>query len=125
MPQKASSAGTHICFPVTLRIQGVGHIPSHKNRKRAIMDKSMGHLRTLTEPPVRERMQRIENAITFALYSLCQTNENVTHSECLKQLRTALSGLCDDSIKEVPEGSWYTEHVPQGEEGCTITIVAY
>lgn len=122
MPAKPSNAEMHISFPITLTITGLGHIPSHKNRKRAILDKSKGHLRTLTEPSIKKRMDRLENAILFALYSWCQTSVLGMHSGCSKQLRTALSGLCDDSIKEVPEGSWDVEYVPKGQEGCVIQI---
>ena len=86
------------------------------------MDKSKGHMRTLTHPAIKFRMECIEDDILFALYSLSQTGENETHLECLKQLRTALSELSDDSIKEVPEGSWETVYVPKGQEGVRIEI---
>lgn len=67
-------------------------------------------------------MQRLENAILFELYSASQTGASGIVSECLKPLQTLLSGLCDDSIKEIPSGSWDVEYVPKGEEGLDILI---
>lgn len=107
---------------IVLTIKGVGVIPAFKNRKRAIQDRNTGKMRTLTEPSIKKRMDRIENAILFALYSLCATADAETQQECLKQLRIALSGLSDDSIRELPQGSWGTEYVKKGEEGAMITI---
>lgn len=102
----------------------VGHqIPSFKNRKRAILDRNTGKMRTLTEPSVKKRMDLIENAILSELYSSVQIREGETHSECLKRLRIALSGLCDDSTKEIPQGQWETiHHVTKGKEGAIIEI---
>jgi len=105
-----------------LKIRGIDHIPSFKNRKRAIFDVKKGHMRTLTPASVKKRMDSLENAIVSALYSACQISEDVMHSECLKRLRTALSGLCDDSIKEIPCGDWDTIYVPNGEEGADILV---
>jgi hypothetical protein len=76
----------------------------------------------ITEPKVKKRMRALEDAIVSELYSLCQTTGQGTPSECLKQLRTAASGLLDDSIKELPSGSWDVRYVPIGEEGLEITI---
>ena len=105
-----------------LRIRGVGHIPSFKNRKRAILDSNTGKMRTLTEPDIKKRMDRLENAIFCELYSSSQITEGETRQECLKRLRIALSGLFDDSILQIPQGSWETQRVPKGEEGAIITL---
>jgi len=75
-----------------------------------------------TRKDIKKRMQLLEDVILSKLYSLCPTTESETHSECLKQLRTALSGLSDDSIREIPVGSWSVDRVPKGEEGVRITI---
>lgn len=107
---------------VRLEVMGLGEVPSFKNRKIAIKDSSSGKLRTLTEPSIKERMDRMENAIVFALYSESQIREGETHSECLKRLRTYLCGLYDDSIHQIPQGEWDVVFVPKGEEGFEITI---
>lgn len=67
-------------------------------------------------------MDQLENAIVSALYSLSQTGGAVTPSECSKQLRTVLSGLCDDSLKQIPAGAWGTEYVNREDEGLVIII---
>lgn len=67
-------------------------------------------------------MLLLENAILSALLSEYRIKENETHLECLKRLRTALSGLCDDSIREIPSGSWNVEYVEKGSEGVLIEI---
>lgn len=107
---------------VTLKVTGLGHIPSFKNRKMAVRDHTNGKLKTVSPPEVKLRMERLENAIVSALYSESQIVGNETHSECWKRLRTVLSGLCDDSIKEIPCGSWDVEYVDAGEEGIVIEI---
>jgi hypothetical protein len=106
---------------VKVEIRGM-HIPSFKNHKRAIIDKKTSHARTLTDPKIAKRVQRLEDAILSALYSESQIIGSETHSECWKRLRTLLSGLCDDSIREVPAGSWDVLYVQPGQEGVDITI---
>jgi len=107
---------------VTVLVTGIGHTPSFKNHKRAIKDSKSGKLRTLTDPDVAKRVERLENAILSALYSESQIIGSETHSECWRRLRTLLSGLSDDSIREIPAGSWDVEYVPQGQEGVIIEI---
>lgn len=107
---------------IKLEMQNTGHCPSFKNRKRAIRDGQTGQLRTLTEPKIKQRMAMLEAAILCALYSESQIIGSETHSECWKRLRTFLSGLCDDSILEIPTGSWEVERVPKGQEGLLIEI---
>lgn len=75
-----------------------------------------------TPKKIKGRMLLLENAILSALYSEYRIKENETHLECLKRLRTALSGLCDDSIREIPSGSWDVEYVEKGNEGVLIGI---
>lgn len=79
-------------------------------------------MRTLTEPQAKQRMDRLEKAIEFALYSSCRTEKDETDSDYLKRLRTVLSGLCDDSLKEIPEFSFGVEYVAKGREGVRIEI---
>lgn len=113
-PAIASKGAIRICF---LQIRGVGHIPSKKNRHYA----GVGH-HVLMDKSIKRRMLALERAIEFALYFACQTGESGTDSECLKQLRTHLSLLCDDSVREIPSHRWDVEWVAKGEEGADILI---
>lgn len=96
--------------------------PSFKNSKRAIKDRNSGKMRTLTPAKIKARMDELENAILSALYSGSQIIEGETHSECWKRLRTVLSGLSDDSIQEIPCGSWAVEFTSKENEGVTIEL---
>lgn len=103
-------------FVAKLLVRGLS-VPSFKNHKHSNRN---GHV--YTDPKVKARMESLENAMLCELYSASQITGNETHSECWKRLRTALSGLCDDSVREIPEGSWTVEHVPPNEEGVEIII---
>ena len=104
---------------IRLEIRGVGNCPSKKNSHFPLTNGGLG-----IDKSVKERMMRLENAILFALYSACQTGGNETPSECLRRLRTLLSGLSDDSINQIPAGSWDVQMVEPGQEGVEITITA-
>ena len=107
---------------VTLMVVTGDHVPSFKNRKRAIMDSKTGKMRTLTEPRTKKRMALLESRIESALYSSCQTGVAATDSACLKQLRTVLFECSDDSLAEIPEFSYGVEYVQPGAEGVQIII---
>lgn len=107
---------------VILEIKLSQNVPSFKNRKRSIKDRTTGKMRPLTEPKIKARMEEMENGIVFALYSAARTIGLGTDSECLKQFRTWLCGLSDDSLKIIPECSWGVEYVPEGQQGFTIEI---
>ena len=104
--------------PIFLEVKGLGHVPSKKNYHFPRPDGGL-----LIDKSVRLKMRRLENAILSALLSESQIIGKETHSECWKRLRTLLSGLCDDSIREIPEGKWRVEYVPKGQEGVEIGIV--
>lgn len=106
---------------LSLSITGIGPIPSFKNNK-SIFKKQDGTPFIATNPDLKKRMERLENAIVFALYSSSPTGGGATDGEWLKQLRTLLSGLSDDSLKEMPHGEYDYEIVPKGEEGVRIEI---
>lgn len=107
---------------VEIKLTGLGHCPSFKNRKRTRVDRKTLKPHNFTDPKHKKRMDALEDAITLALFSWYPIDVKETRSECLKQLRTLLSGLCDDSIQEIPCGTWATEHVKPGEEGLRIRI---
>lgn len=103
-------------FIVSIRAKGF-HIPSFKNHKH-----SNRHGFVYTDRRVKKLMQDLESSILSGLYSTSQTTANETDSGCWKQLRTALSGLCDDSVREIPECSFSTKECDKGQEGVTIEI---
>lgn len=102
---------------LSLQIKLGEHVPSKKNRHFAGSD---GKIKIDRE--AKERMVRLENAIVLALYSKCQTTGNEMDLECRKQLQTLLSGLSDDSIREIMQHYWCVEYVPKGQEGVRIEI---
>ncbi len=107
---------------LTLVVITGDHVPSFKNTKRSILDSTTGKQRTLTPGNIKKRMDLLEMAIVSVLYSKCQTSGAATDLECRKQLRTLWSGLCDYSLKEIPEFSFGVEHVEKHQEGVTIEI---
>lgn len=107
---------------ICLRLEGLGHVPSFKNQKRTRVDRETMKPVNFTEPSVKHRMKAIEDAIVCALFSLCQTTESETRMECRKRLQTLLSGLLDDSIREIPKGEFDVEYVDKGKEGVAIEI---
>lgn len=107
---------------IRLSVTGIGHVIPFKNRKRAILDRKTGKMRTLTEPKVAQWMERATEAIVLKLFSSCQTGDAATQRECLSQLRTFLCGLSDDSVKQLPMGSWEVEYVEKGDEGFELVI---
>lgn len=102
---------------LTLNVKLGEHIP---NKKNAHYPGSDGKIKIDKE--VKRRVNQLENAIVLSLYSLCQTKESVMDLECRKQLSILLSGLSDDSIREIPSHSWEVEYVEKGNEGVRIEI---
>ena len=94
------------------------NVPSKKNRHYASPD---GHIRMDTK--IKKRMKLLEGRILSALLSLCLAQKNVAMDlACLKQLRTRLSSLSDDSLREISEHSWNVRYVEPGFEGVEIEI---
>lgn len=113
--------GPHLIMPTTssavrLVIKNQGHVISFKNSKL------LTHGKLITKPEYQQWMARAENSILSQLYSMCLTTGGVIQLECLRQLQTYLSGLLDDSVRELPIGNWRTKQVPKGQEGAIITI---
>ena len=103
-----------------------GVIPSFKNRKRLAINSTTGKPFNYTDKSTKKRMQVIESSILSALYSLCQTENAGTGMECQRPLLIALSerlkDLTDDSLNQIPCGSFETRMVARGMEGVEITI---
>lgn len=93
------------------------NVPSKKNRHYA---DPTGHIRMDTK--IKKRMALLENRILSVLLSSCLTEKNEMDLECLRRLRTRLSSLCDDSLKEISEHEWRVKYVDVGFEGVEIVI---
>ena len=98
------------------------HVPSFKNRKHSGVNQRTGQKCLYTEPKIKKRMALLESRIESALYSSCQTTDAGMDSACLKRLRTVLSALQDDSLKDIPEFSFGVRRVAKGCEGVEIEI---
>lgn len=107
---------------ICLRVITGDHVPSFKNTKRSILDSRTGLQRTLTPGNIKKRMRQLESRMLSALNSLCLTPGNEMDLECQRRLRTALSGLCDDSLMEIPKFEFDTCYVEPGVEGVEIEI---
>ena len=103
---------------VVLTVRLGCHVPSKKNHHYPSADGK----RILIDKNIKQRMVELENAIACELFSLSAMLANGTPSECWRQLLMLLSGLSDDSIAQVPSGSWDVRYVPKGEEGVEIHI---
>ncbi len=98
------------------------NVPSFKNTKRAGVSSKTGKNFSYTPKQIKQRMQRLENGIVWALCLESPVDGSVTGLECRKRLLTVLSGLCDDSLKQIPEFSFGVRYVEPGAEGVEITI---
>lgn len=105
-----------------LKVLTGDNVPSFKNSKRSILDKNSGLQRTLTPKKMKARMNLLEGRIVSALYSECRTSGGEMDLECQRQLQTVLSGLLDDSLKEIPEFSFGVHRIEKGFEGVDIFI---
>jgi len=102
------------------------HIPSFKNSKRWVTKDPKGRpLKRpllITSPAFQAWMEKAAASIESQLLSLCQTQSGVIPQERSK-LFAMLSLLpADDSVNDLPEGSWKVVKVAPGEEGAEILI---
>lgn len=102
--------------PLKLVIQGLGHVPSFKNMKRA------SRKGLFTEPRAKRWMQACKDS--FALQLLCayRTRENATPTGLSRPSWIASSMPLDDSVREIPEIHLKVEVVEPGQEGAEIVI---
>jgi hypothetical protein len=107
---------------IKLEIKLGENIQSFKNKKRSILDSKTGQQRTLTPKKTKDHMNRLEQLIVSDLLSKYQTEEPATDLECRRRLLTVSLGLCDDSLKVVPEFSFGVEYVEKGNEGVLIEV---
>jgi hypothetical protein len=123
-PQDLSKAQTEAGASGVVKLVVItgDNVPSFKNSKRSILDRNSGKQRTLTPGKMKRRMQLLEDAILSALYSGSVTAGGEMDLAWQRRLRTALSGLLDDSLKEIPEFSFGVRYVEPGQEGVEIEI---
>jgi hypothetical protein len=102
------------------------HIPSFKNSKRWVTKlpngKPLKRPLLITSPEYQEWMAQAVQSLEFQLLSTSPTDSGGTQPE-RSRLFAMLSLLpVDDSVNDLPEGSWKVVKVPPGEEGCQIVI---
>lgn len=107
---------------IKLNVLGLGHVPSFKNKKRAILDRNTGKMRTLTEPEAAKWMQKCEDAFVSQLKSLYQTTEAVMPMVRSPRSWIACVAPYDDSVNIIREIHLTVHDAPKGCEGATITI---
>lgn len=136
-PQNLSCDVTQI----TLRIQGLGPVPSFKNKKMLFLALSkqtwIGLQRAdyyqarktlarcimmITNPKKHEWMEQAIRSIVSQLRGLFQISEDATPGECPKLSLMYASLPLDDSLDWMIPGAQSVQRVAKGEEGCIITI---
>ena len=102
------------------------HIPSIKNCKMWITKTPQGRpLKRpllISKPAYQEWREKAIRALESDLLSRCRITGEETH-KALSRLCAILSQLpADDSVNDLPQGSWTVELVPPGQEGAVIEI---
>jgi hypothetical protein len=106
---------------IRIYIQGLGPVPSFKNKKRIVLNKATGKPFLATESKTKRWMKEAVKSIASQLRSTCQIKEGGTTPECLK--RFAMQSLpLDDNWQELEIGHVHTKLVPKGLEGAHISI---
>jgi len=105
-----------------LQVRGLGHVPSFKNRKRAILDRNTGKQRTLTEPATKQWMDRCIQSFVSQLLCAAQTIVSGTIPGRSKLFSIVSSLPWDDSRQWIPEIHVLTVEVDKGDEGADIHI---
>ncbi len=106
-------------------IKGMGHVPSFKNNKRAILDTRTGRMRTMTDAKTQAWMKRAILVLESQLRSLLVTDVTGTVTGLIQPCKIASSVPLDDCLDWIPEHSVSVRTVSKGEEGAEILIEAY
>lgn len=104
-----------------LVVQGLGEVPSFKNRKVIGRDRK-GRPMLFTKDEVKERMELLTKAIEYQLRSSLLIDETGTVMECIPQSRIVSSLPLDDSLNWIGSHSVSWRRVRNGEEGFEIVI---
>jgi hypothetical protein len=106
---------------IRIFIQGLGPVPSFKNKKRIVLNKATGKPFLATESKTKRWMKQAVESIASQLRSTCQIREGGTTPECLK--RFAMQSLpLDDNWQELEIGHVHTKLCPPGKEGAIVTL---
>lgn len=102
------------------------HIPSFKNSKRWITKlpngKPLKRPFLITSPGFQQWREKAVKSLESQLLSMCRIGGDGTPLERSKLFATLSQLPVDDSVNDLPEGSWKVIRVPPGEEGCRIVI---
>lgn len=107
---------------IELRIKNLGHVPSFKNNKRAILDRKTGKMRTLTEPKTKQWMEDAIQSFVLQLLWASQTIEGEIPTGHSPHSWIASSLPLDDSWQWIPKLDISCHKVVKDEEGAQITI---
>lgn len=107
---------------IVFDVRNMGHVPSFKNSKRAILDRNTGKMRTLTEPEVKKWMESATDAFVSQLSSLTQTTDAVIPTEPFPHSLIVSSLPLDDSRQWIGEIRVKCMDAAKGDEGATIII---
>lgn len=107
--------------PIKLEVRGVS-ISAFKNKKRAILDRHTGKMRTMTDAKTQKQMELIIRSIKSQLLSIIATDTKGTSTGQRVQSWIASNWPLKDSRQWIPQ--LYVEAVDcdKGEEGATILI---
>lgn len=108
--------------PVVLLVEGQGHVPSFKNKKRAILNRASGKMRTLTDPETQRWMRKCEDSFVSQLHSWYRTNVIETQTEPCQPCLIASFMPSDDSVNHIREINVMVRDVVKGEEGAILMI---
>lgn len=107
--------------PIKLVVQGLGEVPTFKNRK-VIGRNRKGRPLLYTKTEVKERMELLIKAIEYQLHSSLLTDETGTVMECIPRSKIVSSLPLDDSLIWIGSHSVNWRRVRKGEEGFEIVI---
>ncbi len=107
--------------PVVLKVRGLGHIPSFKNKKQ-VAKRRNGPLFIMTRPEFQVWMERCVDSFESQLRSAYQTLEGGTLMARSLPSWIACVVPSNDSVLHIIEEHIKVEWVEPGEEGAVITI---
>jgi len=107
---------------ITLKLTGLGAVPSFKNKKMLTRNRRTGKPMLITDPKKKRWMEAAIRSIELQLRGLYPTAAGAMRGECPKPLPTASCLPLDDSLGYMIPGEQSVKLVPKGEEGCIITI---
>tara|TARA_Y100000401_G_scaffold92087_2_gene78106 strand:+ start:11354 stop:11704 length:351 start_codon:yes stop_codon:yes gene_type:complete len=98
-----------------LVVQGLGHVPAMKNKKRIFNG------RLITDPKCQKWMASCVSSIVSQLHAASRTSDEETWTDASLQSAIALLPP-DDNWKNLPVIQIEAERVPKGQEGALIRL---